>query len=320
MEKQKKILMLLMVLVFLMINYIVYNFYFKGKLEQVKNDKAHYIYIINKIDNIENEQAKLKKIEVYNEKLKRDVKILDIIAPKYIDTPQLAYDFYLSCLKFGVKGEELKFQLDDENVNKNSSKNSETDSSNNKNSQGNNLKKLTVDLKISGNKNNIEKYLKNLHNITQRRLNVKTVVVSLNGYEDKQQEKSSGVDKTTYNYKNNGITLLSNNGKYIADGGGILTNEDIESGTSTENSGHNFLDNFNNKLENSNSMDSNTQNQDINIDNSLDNFMDKDLDNIQANIVFYQYIQGDGESFDNSKRYDFSNESLGFDSIADMFK
>ncbi|SQB89768.1 hypothetical protein [Clostridium tetanomorphum] len=210
-----------------------------------------------------------------------------------IDTPQLIYDFYISCIKYSINGEEMKFDLNDdkdsEHDKKDNSKDITLDKSNIENKDislntknyskeekyiSNGIVRLSITLKVNGDKNKIEKYINSLNHITKRKLNVKSIKLS-SKMDITEEEKISEKEIASNSYINDSESLDVNNIHNVKD------NEVID------------------KEEN----------------NSI---LVKD-DDISAEIVFYQYIKVNEENYDAIRNYDFYNKKIGFKSIADMF-
>ncbi|AGY76856.1 type 4a pilus biogenesis protein PilO [Clostridium autoethanogenum] len=242
MEKNKRDLMILIAILFIGFNYVIYTYYITYKLDTVKQAKNKYSLKTKELNSL---KAKKKSIETKQQELKKlrqETSSFDSMVPTQIDTPQLIYDFYNGCKSFGVNGENISFEL----LNGDSS------------SSSNNFHTLIIDLKITGNKANIENFMRNLNTVTKRKLNVKSITI---GSSDDEEV---------------------NNGE--------LKSSDKE--VSTDNS---------NKP----------------VDNAK-----KNGDELPGEIIFYQYVQGSGNS--NTKvpnSYIFYNsQKQGFNSIADMFK
>lgn len=176
MEKNKRDLMILIAILFLGLNYAVYTYFVKNQLNNVSEAKSRYISQQNKLYVLEDkrESIDVKKQEV--EKLKQKTTVLDKMAPEIINTPQLIYDFYRQCSKYGITGRSISFQL----AGSSSSFNT-----------------LEIDLKIVGNGKKVEDFIRNLGSITtDRRINVKSINIYLPEYENtsKNDDGSTGND------------------------------------------------------------------------------------------------------------------------------
>mgnify|MGYP000855897910 FL=1 len=204
--------------------------------------KSNYTLKIKKLNDL---KAKKRSIETKKQelkKLKQETADFDNMVPAQIDTPQLIYDFYKGCKLFGVSGQNISFELLNED-------NSSNDKS---------FHTLVIDLKITGNKANIENFLRGVNTITQRRLNVKSVTIGNNDDEE-------------------------------------VKNDTSQSSISTDNSGK--------------------------VDGSV-NSANENSDEISAEIIFYQYVQGSGNisNKDPNNYIFYDSQKQGFNSIADMFK
>lgn len=329
MNKQKNLLLALIIIIFLSVNYAVYNLYFSNKINQINQQKSTYFQVLDKINKIEESEKKLEKLISDNEKLKSNSETLDSMAPKQIDTPQLVYDFYTSCAQYNIKGEELDFDLGEKDDQEKTAEDKK-DQGDKKEDKQSNFQKLTIDLKVSGNRNDIEQYIRNLQGITKRQLNIKSIKILTSEAKDKDAKEQEGIDnnssnKTKTSYNSNKTTVSSNpvkltkkfdgafsrvslNGKLVVDGivdNGIYTNDTPKGSFVTDKKeGTTSNDNTNTNLTDDNENATSIINSDV----------------ILAEIIFYQYIQGDGKDFDVSKAYDFYDKNTGFESIADMFK
>ena len=153
MEKNKRDLMILIAILFIGLNYVIYTYFIVYKLDTVKQAKSKYVLKTKKLNSL---KAKKKSIETKQhelKKLKEETSSFDSMVPTQIDTPQLIYDFYKGCKSFGVNGQNISFEL----LNGDNSSN---------NSNNNNFHTLIIDLKITGNKANIENFIRNVKSIT----------------------------------------------------------------------------------------------------------------------------------------------------------
>ena len=169
MNKNKREVLILLVLIFLGINYAVYEYLIYPKYTEFKAQKAKYNEKKQSVVVLEGKKDSIEGLKVQVSKLKEESKALDDIAPYYIDTPQLVYDFYMYCSKYNVKGDNISFQL------------SESNNSKEENSSLKSLaivSKLSINLKVNGSNNSIEEFIKNLDKITSRKLNVVSVTLT----------------------------------------------------------------------------------------------------------------------------------------------
>ncbi|MBV4419778.1 hypothetical protein KM800_10670 [Clostridium tyrobutyricum] len=242
MKKNKRDLMILMVIIFIGINYAVYTYFIKNQLHNLNSAENKYLATQKDLDTLENKQASINVKAEEIKILKQKTAVLDTMAPKNVNTPQLIYDFYMGCKKFDITGRSISFQLLDSQ-------------------SGNSFHTLTINLKISGNREKIESFIKNLDGITDRKINVKSITMYLPDYENTSKYDDSSTGNDSIDTRNN---------------------TDSENISSAE--------------------DSKTSNV------------------IGGEIVFYEYIQGNGNSKypDNYVFYDSQKE--GLNSISDMFK
>lgn len=176
MNKNQKELIILLLLVACVINYTFYNFYLADRLHILKGKKEIYIQSRNNLDYIKNESEHSSDISSQINKLKSQASAVDEKIPEYIDTPQLVYDFYTSCRNYKVQGESISFQLPGGNKNSNGQK-----STGNNSSSISGLKTLAIQLNLTGSKENIEYFIKNLNNITKRKINVNSISLNFSG-------------------------------------------------------------------------------------------------------------------------------------------
>ncbi|WP_027626698.1 hypothetical protein [Clostridium lundense] len=295
MNKEKKLKIFLVILIFLLINYVTYRCFFFSRYNNLLAQKEEFTQKEDKIKKLKLTEKKIKEIKKENEKLKKDIELMNKLTSNQIDTPQLIYDFYYSCIKYGINGEEMKFDLftldnkyekdgKDEKQEKNKAEDKnkksvnsskEKDNSSEINYISDDIVRLSLTLKVSGNKYKIEKYINNLNGITERKLNVKSVRLF-----SKIEEESKREDELIIN--NN----LENKEDINFNNGGNKDKEDFE--------------------ENNNSL-------------KKDSFILVKDEVISCEIVFYQYIRVSEENYDSIKNYSFYNKKIGFRSIGDMF-
>jgi len=145
-----------------------------------------------KLQSLKSKSSEVVKVKAEVAKLKEVANSIKDFATTDINTPQLVFDFYTSCTQYGIKGEDLIFQLADSNANaqdtnktatsdnttvndKTGATSNEANSSNNATKTTTNLLKLTIELKVSGDKNKVEDYIRNLNALTLRKINVKSI-------------------------------------------------------------------------------------------------------------------------------------------------
>lgn len=234
---KRRILFLVFILtIFIGINMYIYNFYVLPNMELLAKKKAQFDVANDKLQKLLLDKSKIQDIQKETQKLNTQLENMDKLIPYGIDTPQLVYDFYNYCIKCGVKGGTISFQLDESQsqVDKNTSdKKAAGDKPPEKTKK---FGKLEITLTISGNKKNIFDFLYNVNDITGRRINVKSIRLS---HEGSQINKS---------------------------------------------------------------------------------LQDQNTDILYGEIIFYHYIQIDDKQVQNLKQYEFFDNTVGFDTIPDMFK
>lgn len=179
MDKNKRQIIILICLLAFIANYSIYTYYINPRLQKIIDLKKSYEQKLNKLNSLEKEKASIHSLKENVSNLKVESEKLDDMAPREIDTPKLIYDFYNFCRLYGVTGDSIKFQLEATSETENNNEN--TDTNNNNNSEKNSdlvLVSLTIDLSIKGNKQNIGNMLNNLNSITDRKLNVKNIVLA----------------------------------------------------------------------------------------------------------------------------------------------
>lgn len=336
MDKNKREILALIIIVCIGVNYGIYNFFIKGQFNLLEKKKAEYNQKKEKLTYLNNKNLEIDELQSQINVLKKKLANIDKIAPHTIDTPQLVYDFYAACGEYGVKGDTINFSLEGDNQgeqsnqtqNQNTNQNSNTNTSNQNstsnstqgqepNSQDNTSSssgvvqnngvqflKLTLELKIGGNKKDVINFIQNLNKITERRLNVKSISIS---YEEETPDGATGGTSG----ENPGQSSQENSiigGQYdtqiqestTSNGQGTVTRPSLP--VNQQGDGQNGV------------TDNNTINgQDQYINTAPTNM-------ITADIVFYQYVQLDPKEYNEIKSYKFYNTKIGFDSIPDLFK
>lgn len=349
MDKNKRQIIILICLLAFIANYSVYTYYVAPQLGKIESLKKTYEQKVNKLNLLQKEKARIDSLKKNVAELKVESEKLDTMAPREIDTPKLIYDFYNFCKLYGVTGESVKFQLQEgsqpQSANgKESTKKSTTNNNSVKNSNLT-LISFTIDLSVKGNKGNIGNMLNNLNTITDRKLNVKNIVLATADIQQNNgdNENSSIDEGNTTNFstsdnvnsvkttRNNSVKslnltykvpLTSNNVKKVpkimikestklyADG--IVKSSD--------------LNNINNNL-NDNSLEVTTPNNNSNsrenkgTSQSGNGVSTINSDEMTADIIFVQYIQISNDNYEKFKSYRFFDDSdKGFENFSDMFK
>ncbi|MBC2579951.1 hypothetical protein [Clostridium sp. DJ247] len=349
MEKNKKDLMILIVIIFIGINYVIYTYFITSQLDNIKTQKNKYLAQKQKLNDIKLKKQSIDKKKKDLEKLKKETADFDNVVPTEINTPQLIYDFYTGCKLFGIVGQNLTFQLLDNNTDPNKSPNTNSSANNNTNTNNTNstdnkskqpsgkFYTLTVNLKVLGDKENVENFIKNLGVITKRKLNVKNITISSSENNNTSKETSNGVDiqsdtKAQSQPSTNKLSSSYTKKNFYIDNHRVTV---LRNASDKNYMSINFIDK---KLYADDLVNEATQ-QDIGKNNSISSIPNSNNSNIgsvpskqtsdqiptnqlSAEIIFYQYIQGDGNNQikvpDNYEFYDSQKE--GFNSISDMFK
>jgi len=206
MSKTKKQIILFIIIVLIGVGYTVNEYIIapnkllnQQKEIQMQAEKQKLILLKSK-------RAEAESLKLEIEKLKQAAKAIEDVTVADIDTPQLIFDFYSSCVEYGIKGENLVFQLASSNtkveapvsgavskpigdVAKQSTDSTgtivntippsptttTTTEDTNKSKTTTDLLKLTIELKVSGDKDKVEKYIRSLNTLTTRKINVKNI-------------------------------------------------------------------------------------------------------------------------------------------------
>jgi type IV pilus assembly protein PilO len=225
MDKNKIELIALILIITLGINYGAYSLYLIPHYQKVKEAKVKYETAIARLADLRKKSNQAKQLKADNEKLKEAVAKLEEMAPKDIDTPSLIYEFYRAVSRFGITGEDVSFQL---NTEKSStvSQNSNAGAGNSANNAGTTnlepqLLTLGITLRVSGESSRIEEFLKNIDTITSRRLNVKSVTLSV-------KEISTVIKGKPEAKVQNLVAVIVFNQYILVDGSGKGSNRDYE--------------------------------------------------------------------------------------------
>ena len=185
MEKNKRDLMILIAILFIGVNYASYTYFIKTQLNSAEQAKNKYINQKQELSNIKSKKQSIYIKQKEVDELKQNTADFDNIVPVKVDTPKLIYDFYNGCQASGVTGQSISFQLLNSSSSGTSGETSEESDDNTNNETNTNednskgkFYTLTIDLKITGNKANVENFIKGLSNITDRKINVKSITIS----------------------------------------------------------------------------------------------------------------------------------------------
>lgn len=172
MDKTKKQILLFIIIILIGICYAI-NQYIISPKKLLIQQKAKQIQIDKqKLNLLRSKSSEAVKLTAEVAKLKQVSASIGEVTATDIDTPQLIFDFYSSCKKYGIKGENLIFQL--VNNTKSEEPTNKTDNIT-KSKATTDLLKLTIELKVSGDKNKVEKYIRSLSTLTSRKINVKSI-------------------------------------------------------------------------------------------------------------------------------------------------
>ncbi|MFD3158179.1 hypothetical protein ACFIJ5_15205 [Haloimpatiens sp. FM7330] len=295
-DKRKTEIMILIIIIIVGVNYSLYRYYFIPKHNEVKRIKQEYETKSEKLREAKILQGKVSNIKKETEQLKKNIKSLDDLTSNQIDTPQLIYDLYNSCTKYGINGDEVKFQLILPKAANEQETSSNAESTSSDTHLSDDVIRLSIDLKVNGDKYKIEKYIKNLNNITTRKLNVKSINLLATEQQNLQEINYTKEDIVDSENLNTNVEKTQPNGTE-----GEANKQETQSNVAE--------DEVNQEGVQINGTEEQTNKSTIVVD-----------DNILAEIVFYQYIKVDKEKYEKIKNYSFYDKKIGFKSIAEMFK
>ncbi|MEW9096318.1 MAG: hypothetical protein AB2417_14665 [Clostridiaceae bacterium] len=191
-NNNKGIIIFLIIIIALSVNYSIYKYIFVPKFSNLKSVEKEYNDKEKELEELVKIKENIHSARKENEVLKGQVKELDKLILKEINTQKLAYDFYKSCKDFNITGEEIKFSIEgsDKKEEEGSEKDRESNSSVNNDEKENSedIIRLEIYLKISGKKIYIEKYINNLNKITEGKLNVKSINLSTDKTDNAEEE------------------------------------------------------------------------------------------------------------------------------------
>ena len=179
MSKIEKQIILFVIIVVMGAGYAINEYIIAPEKLLMEQKAKQKQYDNEKLNSLKSKGSEAMKLKAEVEDLKQVAASIGDVTVSDIDTPQLIYDFYTSCKKYKIKGENLTFQLDDSNTKVDTPASGATVTTNNtdaaKPKTTTDLLKLTIELTISGDKNNIEKYIRSLNTLTSRKINVKSI-------------------------------------------------------------------------------------------------------------------------------------------------
>ena len=151
MDKSKKEMLILIVIIFFGLNYALYEYYFIPKENTLKVNRQRYEEKEKRVSYLKEEQKNVGVLKSQIEELNKDTAVLD----NKINTPQLVTDFYITCKKYNVKGENISFQTLDKT--------------------GGDFQPFVMNLNISGTKAAVKNFIKDIEGSTNKKMNVKSV-------------------------------------------------------------------------------------------------------------------------------------------------
>ena len=175
MERDKKELLVLIVIIFLGLNYAFYEYYFIPKKISLESKKQSYKEKEGRLNYLKEQQ---KNIDVINKEIESLTKETEKLDSK-INTPQLVYDFYNVCKNYNVKGENVSFTLPEETSEQ--------------------MQTFLISLSVSGTSGNVESFIKDIEGSTNNKMNVKSVTLS----SMESSEGGSSAEIVLYQYVNN---------------------------------------------------------------------------------------------------------------------
>jgi type IV pilus assembly protein PilO len=181
MDKKRLELLILILLIFFAVNYAVYIFYLQPKFQYYSQAENEYRSMKSKLKLLQEKEAQIEDLKgqakIYQDKLDA----LDVIIPRDLNTPQLIYDFYVSTKNFNIQGESINFQL----------RASEPGSNTAEAENSSSFIELLISLRVFGTRGYIENYIRNLNNITDRKLTVDNIVLSAQEEDTNNERKLS---------------------------------------------------------------------------------------------------------------------------------
>lgn len=173
MDKTKKQILLFIVIILIGAFYTINEYIMVPKKLLIQQKAKEMQVNKQKLNLLKSKNDEFIQLNAEVAELKQVANSIGEFTVTEIDTPQLIFDFYISCKNFGIKGENLIFQLADTNTKMEVPIN-KTEDTNNSNI-ATDLLKLTIELRVSGDKNKVEKYIRSLNTLTSRKINVKSI-------------------------------------------------------------------------------------------------------------------------------------------------
>lgn len=175
MDKKTKDIILLTSLLFIILNVLIFNLYLSKRFVLVKESRVKYVEKKKRIEKYIEDEKKLPAYQKEVNKLKEgSIEILNMTSYN-IDTPQLIYDFYNYCKKYGARGESITFKIDPRTgmdlIEKSNSKEK--------------VLKFRIELNAVANKNVVDNFIDNFDKITKRTLALEEIDITSSGEQEK---------------------------------------------------------------------------------------------------------------------------------------
>lgn len=193
MNKNKRDIVVLLVLATFLVNYVLYAYVVDKKLKKLKQLENKYYTLQESINNAIQLKSTQKQLEEEIKDLSIKVQEIDKLIPYSIDTPQLIYDFYNYCKRYNVIGDEIEFKLDEYSETTN-----ETQVEENQQQINEGIKRLDIILNVYSSKEDLTMFLNNLDSITERKLNIKSISISQTTSSQTSEEEVTNVEENKF--------------------------------------------------------------------------------------------------------------------------
>ncbi len=172
MDKKKFEILILIIIVAFGLNYGLYEFYLKPQQQSLRNLEESYKNKKREIRDLKNKVDALQLLEEsIDERLKSSGETGEL--GEAVDNQKLIRDFYAACQQYGVQGDTLIIANDqaapiEGNIEEGSAED-------NLNPITDNLKAKTIVLTFSGEKAKVENFIKNIRNVSSKKLILSSV-------------------------------------------------------------------------------------------------------------------------------------------------
>lgn len=172
MDKKKFEILILIIIVAFGLNYGLYEFYLKPQQQSLRNLEESYKNKKREIRDLKNKVDALQLLEEsIDERLKSSGETGEL--GEAVDNQKLIRDFYAACQQYGVQGDTLIIANDqaapiEGNI-------EEESAEDNLNPITDNLKAKTIVLTFSGEKAKVENFIKNIRNVSSKKLILSSV-------------------------------------------------------------------------------------------------------------------------------------------------